>query len=246
MNQNLLTQLLEDLNLTTLETKIYELLVVRGPTPAGEIARRIGSHRRNVYDAIDRLVNKGFLAYIKENNLKYFQIQNPTKILEQLKQKQSDWEQIIPQIEENMKLWQDKKETLFYRGKSGIKQLFLEMINFEGEVLIEATSKDPDSIIKFFFPKYKKTRDDNKVKTRMIFDKNTPKEVISKLKILKHTKIKLIENFNNGVVSQNIYGNNVATVLWLDEEPSVVLVRGKENADFHRQKFELLWNMKIK
>ena len=76
MNQKLLIQLLEDLNLTTLETKIYELLVVRGPTPAGEVARRIGSHRRNVYDAIDRMVNKGFLAYIKQNNLKYFQIQN--------------------------------------------------------------------------------------------------------------------------------------------------------------------------
>jgi sugar-specific transcriptional regulator TrmB len=242
MNQKLLIQLLEDLNLTTLETKIYELLVVRGPTPAGEIARRIGSHRRNVYDAIDRMVNKGFLAYIKQNNLKYFQIQNPTKILDGLKQKQSDWEKIIPEIQENMKQWEDKKETLFFRGEAGIKQLFLEMAESKDEILIESTSKDPETIIKYFFSKYEKLKQENKIKSKMIFDKTTSKSVKDKIKELKNTKIKFVENFNNSVVSQYIFANNVATVLWLDEEPSVIVVRGSENADFHRTKFNLIWN----
>ena len=242
MNQKLLIQLLEDLNLTTLETKIYELLVVRGPTPAGEVARRIGSHRRNVYDAIDRMVNKGFLAYIKQNNLKYFQIQNPKKILEQLKQKQSDWEKIIPEIEENMKQWEDKKETLFFRGEAGIKQLFLEMAESKDEILIESTSKDPETIIKYFFSKYEKLKQENKIKSKMIFDKNTPKPVKDKIKELKNTKIKYVENFNSTVVSQYIFANNVATVLWLDEEPSVIVVRGSENSNFHRTKFNLVWN----
>jgi hypothetical protein len=76
----------------------------------------------------------------------------------------------------------------------------------------------------------------------MIFDKNTPKPIKDKIKELKNTKIKLIENFNTTVVSQYIFTNNVATVLWLDEEPSVIVVRGSENAQFHREKFNLIWD----
>jgi sugar-specific transcriptional regulator TrmB len=234
--------LLEDLNLTQIEIKIYKLLMHRGPTPAGEIARKIGSHRRNTYDAIDRMIYKGFLGYIKENNLKYFQIQDPNTLVESLKAKQHAWEKIIPQIEEDMKTWQDKKETLFFRGKTGIKQVFSDILEQKAEVLVKATSKDIRTFISYFFTTFEKERIDRNISFKMIFDTDTSKDIKEVVESQNNCSITYFKSFNSTPVSQYIYNNNVATILWLDSEPSVILVKGSEYANFHREQFELLWN----
>lgn len=234
--------LLEDLNLTPIEVKIYKLLMNRGPTPAGEVARKIGTHRRNTYDAIDRMISKGFLGYIKENNLKYFQIQDPTTLVDSLKEKQKAWEKLLPKIQEEMKSWQDKKETLFFRGKTGIKQVFGDILEHNSEVLVKATSKDVNTFIKYFLPKFEKERIEKNISLKMIFDKVTCKEIKKLVNSQKLCKIKYLDSFNTTPVSQYIYNNNVATILWLDSEPSVILVKGSEYANFHREQFELLWN----
>lgn len=237
-----LDNLLEDLYLTPIEIKIYKLLMHRGPTPAGEIARRIGSHRRNTYDAIDRMISKGFLGYIKENNLKYFQIQDPKTLIDTLKAKQEAWETLLPQIEQDMKSWQDKKETLFFRGKTGIKQVFGDMLEHDSEILVKATSKDVNTFIKYFLPKFEKERIRKKISLKMIFDKDTPKEIKELVDAQQLCTVKYLHLFNSSPVSQYIYGNNVATILWLDSEPSVILIRGSEHSKFHTEQFTLLWN----
>ena len=234
-------QLLEDLHLTPIEIKIYKILMNRGPTPAGEIAKRIGSHRRNTYDAIDRMISKGFLGYIKENNLKYFQIQDPKSLVDSLKAKQEAWEKLLPKIQEDMKSWQDKKETLFFRGKSGIKQVFDDILGYKNDILVKSTSKDSNTIVKYALAKFEKERIEKRIPQYIIIDKNTPKEIKSQLNKYKLCKIKYFDNFNSSPISQYIYGNNVATILWLDSEPSVIVVRGSENAQFHREQFKLMW-----
>ncbi len=237
-----LDTLLEDLNLTSIEINIYKLLMNRGPTPAGEIAKRIGSHRRNTYDAIDRMISKGFLGYIKENNLKYFQIQDPKNLIDKLKEKQQAWEELLPKIQKDMESWKDKKETLFFRGTKGIKQVFNDIISHNSEVLVKATSKDINTFIKYFMPKFEKERISKEISLKMIFDNNTSKEIKNTLKIQKLCKVKYLNSFNSTPISQYIYSNNVATILWLDSEPSVILVRGNEFANFHREQFKYIWN----
>ncbi len=237
-----LDTLLEDLNLTSIEINIYKLLMNRGPTPAGEIAKRIGSHRRNTYDAIDRMISKGFLGYIKENNLKYFQIQDPKNLIDKLKEKQQAWEELLPKIQKDMESWKDKKETLFFRGTKGIKQVFNDIISHNSEVLVKATSKDINTFIKYFMPKFEKERISKEISLKMIFDNNTSKEIKNTLKIQKLCKVKYLNSFNSTPISEYIYSNNVATILWLDSEPSVILVRGNEFANFHREQFEYIWN----
>jgi sugar-specific transcriptional regulator TrmB len=59
---------LEEAGLTPIEVRIYLVLLEKGSIRAGEITRHTGIHRRNVYDAIERLVQKGLVSYIKTNN----------------------------------------------------------------------------------------------------------------------------------------------------------------------------------
>ena len=101
-------ELLEELNLSPVEIKIYKLLISNGPQKAGDIARKIGSHRRNTYDAIERLISKALVSYIKENNLKYFQANDPHIILDRLQEKKQKLKTLIPKLQEDMSNWQEK------------------------------------------------------------------------------------------------------------------------------------------
>ena len=53
----------EQLGLTKSESKIYLTLLDYGSMLAGKVAEKAGIHRRNVYDALHRLIEKGLVSY---------------------------------------------------------------------------------------------------------------------------------------------------------------------------------------
>ena len=57
-------EILEGLGLSPNEAKIYETLVERGESSVSEISVAAKIHRRNTYDAIQRLINKGLCFQI--------------------------------------------------------------------------------------------------------------------------------------------------------------------------------------
>ena len=54
--------------------------------------------------------------------------------------------------------------------------------------------------------------------------------------------IKYQKNFNSTQMSEYIYGDNVAIVLW-SENPIGILIREQEIAKGYKEKFELIWNL---
>ena len=63
---------LRDAGLTDNEDKVYTALVELGPSLAGRISRKIGLHRRTVYDVTEMLVKKGLVGYILKFLVFYF------------------------------------------------------------------------------------------------------------------------------------------------------------------------------
>ena len=64
------TDLFIQLGLAKNEARIYETLLAEGESSVGEIAKKSQVHRRNVYDSLNRLVEKGLVFEIiqsKEN-----------------------------------------------------------------------------------------------------------------------------------------------------------------------------------
>src|SRR3989344_5601969 len=90
---------LEDAGLTKTEAKIYLALLELGPSLAGEITKKSGIHRRSVYDAIERLIEKGLVSYMKTNNRKYFEAVKPDRLLDILREKEENIKSIIPELE---------------------------------------------------------------------------------------------------------------------------------------------------
>ena len=69
---NQILETLIKIGLTDAEAKIYLVLLELGSSQAVHITSKSALHRRTVYDAIERLVEKGLVSYIRENNIKKY------------------------------------------------------------------------------------------------------------------------------------------------------------------------------
>jgi len=63
---------LEKLGFTLNETKTYLNLLNLGSCLASDLAKKTGLHRRPVYDALNRLIEKGLVSYTIKTGKKYY------------------------------------------------------------------------------------------------------------------------------------------------------------------------------
>jgi sugar-specific transcriptional regulator TrmB len=230
-------EILEQLGLTKTETKIYLALLEQGSSLAGAISRKSGIHRRSVYDAIERLIEKGLVSYIVTNNRKYFEAVNPRRLLQLVHEKEDSVNDILPQLELKYNLAKEKQETLFYKGKQGLKTIFEDQLNSK-EILIFGASKNASEILKYYFPHYNKRRVKKTIKTKIIF---TEKQNIK----IPLSEIKYLPKEYTSPTAINIYEDKVAIILWA-ENPFAIVIKNKEISESYKKYFQLLWNISKK
>ena len=62
-------ELLAEFGLTRNEIRVYLTLLKMGSALAGEITEKTGIHRRNIYDSLERLQEKGLVSFVIINNI---------------------------------------------------------------------------------------------------------------------------------------------------------------------------------
>ena len=231
---------LRELGLTNNEMRVYKMLLSEGASLAGKITQKTGIHRRNVYDCLERLIQKGLVGYFKENNRKLYSSTDPTLLRDKLKAQQDDLDQALPAMLAAYNAMHEKKETLFFRGAAGIKQVLQDQLLEKKEILVLATSVDVSEVVKHFFARYQITRKEQKIPTRMLFDSQKRAAWTKLNKKLPLCTVKFLEEVNKSPMSQYIYGDNVALIVW-GVDPIAILIRQKDIAQGFRDNFEALW-----
>jgi len=229
--------LLEEAGLTNTEAKVYLMLLESGAALAGSISRNTGIHRRSVYDAIERLVEKGLVSYIKTNNRKYFQAADPQRLVEIIKEKEQRVENLLPELQGLMHRAQEKKETLFFRGKPALKTVFDDQLSEGKDILILGDQVDVQSILKYYFPHFDAARKKKGIHIKMLMNKEVKNDPA--LKNIPLSEIRYIEK-QKGNTSIYIYGSNCSIVVW-DTEPKAILIREEAIAQSWRSYFDILW-----
>jgi sugar-specific transcriptional regulator TrmB len=238
---NTMYQFLEGLGLTKNEIAVYRILLSDGASLAGKITQKTGIHRRNVYDCLERLIQKGLVGYMKENNRKLYHVTNPQSIQDRLEQQRQEVAAVLPTMLAQFHATQEKKETLFFRGSAGIRQVMEDQLASRSEVLVLATSADVSEVVKYFFPKYQLLRKERKIPTRMLFDEHV-RGTDKRITRLPLATIRYIPELNRSPMAQYIYGDTVAIVVW-SHDPIAILIRQKDIAQGFRDNFELLWKI---
>ncbi len=134
------------LGLTKTEAKIYIDLLELGPSLVGTLSKKTGFHRRSLYDALERLINKGLVSYITTNNRKYFEAADPSTLLELQKEQEHRIKDLLPELNLKKQMSKDDNDTTFFRGVQGLKSVFNDQLKERKEILVFGACHGPDKV----------------------------------------------------------------------------------------------------
>ena len=81
-------ELLREIGLSKNEARVYEALLQAGEASVQTISLKSKVHRRNVYDSLSKLLEKGLASEVFIKGEKHFKAINPRRLLELLKEKE--------------------------------------------------------------------------------------------------------------------------------------------------------------
>lgn len=232
------TQFLEEIGLTKTEAKIYLTVLDLGSALAGTISQKSEIHRRSVYDALERLIEKGLVSFITKNNRKWFNAVEPSRLLQIANERVHNISQIIPELELKFGMAKEKQDAMFFKGKLGLKSVFDDQIKEKKTVYVIGASEAAPDIVQFYFTHYDKKRKANKINVKMIYPGNAKGSKM--LKNVPLSEIRFLEEKYVSPVGTNIYGDKVAIVVWT-EEPIAILIQNKTIAEAYKRHFNFMW-----
>ncbi|MEK9180966.1 MAG: helix-turn-helix domain-containing protein [Patescibacteria group bacterium] len=118
----------ESLGLSPNEAKIYEALVEHGEMGVSDISINAKIHRRNAYDAIHRLIDKGLVFEIISGGENKYNAVDPDKLTELLVEKQNRLTEILPELKKKFSRRLAPEEAYIYRGLEGQKNIFRDVL----------------------------------------------------------------------------------------------------------------------
>lgn len=234
------TLALEQVGMTKAEAKTYLVLVELGPSQAVNVVTKTGLHRRTVYDSIERLIEKGLVSYIKYNNIRHYKAVNPKQLQEILKEKEENLNEVMPQLTALYNSTEEKKETLFFKGKQAIKSVFNDQIIDGKEILVMGASTKAPDVLKYYFPHFDSERIKKKIKVKIIFDESARRRTY--VKKIPNAEIRYLPKEFATPAATNVYGDKISIVLWGDD-PIAILIKQKEIAETYRKFFALMWSI---
>src|SRR3989344_3540993 len=80
------------------QAKVYVMLFKKPGRGAGEISKELSLDRSFVYNLLESLIKKGFIYSSLVKNKKIFYPENPNKIIEDIKEKETKAEDIVSEL----------------------------------------------------------------------------------------------------------------------------------------------------
>ena len=124
-------KLLHDIGLTDGETKVYLALISLGTTKTGPLASKAGVSSSKVYKILDRLIKKGLVGHATKGKVRHYSALEPKRVLnyidekeQELRKKREQLQKIIPELELEQKLSENKPEAVIYEGFKAIKMVY--------------------------------------------------------------------------------------------------------------------------
>lgn len=135
-------ELLQQLGLAQNEARIYETLLREGNSGVSHISSNSQVHRRNVYDSLNRLLEKGLVFEIRSENENQYQAVSPHKLSELLQEKQVALDKVMPDLDTLYQGKPDRKEVFIYKGIEGWKNYLRDLVRVgEDYYVIDAKSQ---------------------------------------------------------------------------------------------------------
>lgn len=229
---------MEIFGLTSAEAHIYSVLLRIGPNTAGILSKKAGVHRRTAYDLISRLIEKGLISYIVENNRRIFTPVDPENLMTIIKEKEESLRELLPELKKKYTTSITKQETLFFKGKNALKTIFEDQLNTRKEIKVIGASPLAYEMMKYYVHWFNKKREKEKINMKLIYIEKYRKKIP-----LKFTQVKYLPDSFFNPAAINIYSDKVAIIHWSKDHPFAILINQKEIAQGYENYFNELWKI---
>lgn len=238
---------LKEVGLSSNEAKVYEALFKTGEASVQTISNKSGVHRRNVYDSLSKLMEKGLVSEVFIKGEKNFKAIDPRRLLELLKEKEEKLNKTIPEMQEKLSKQGEKEEAYFYRGIAGFKNYLKDIIE-TGETVyfIGAKAFWLDERLKHFLPIFERDRKIKGIKFKHLFDYEVKEQKAEILKVVGKS-YKFMPKKYSSPTAIDIFGPYVVTFVGvrpgeLYDEPLMFVMKSRKLADGYRKFFQFIWD----
>ncbi len=250
---------LRKLGLTSTEARVYLALVELGAASPSEITRRSGVYRTLVYEALDRLLEKGLASFVSgEKNKKYFQASDPSALEAMVEEEEKNFSREIEEKKRLLGKTVPELEQLFAKttkpaakifvGLRGVRIVFRDILaslkkgdeelcfiaNFEGRELTGVA-----------IPKLLHSLAKKGVHYRGIYDgrQKTIEEAAKSAMQNRGAAVRVLPPEYASPTTIHVYGGKTAILLYSKHDLICVVVENKEIADGFRKNFNALWRL---
>lgn len=234
------TNVLKRLGLDEKEIQVYLTLLRFGTITASKISKETNIDRTTCYRYLNSLINKGLVSNVIQNNIKYFNAAHPEKILKDIKEKENEYQKILPELINISNLPKEEVTAEIYNGENGLKTVLREILRNKENHLVLGDEGHFQEIFPIFFEQFINECKRNKIKEKILCTESVLKKV--KKFDYKYSITKALPSENSFPTTTLIYNNKIVLFNW--QLPyNAIVITNKNLADNYRNYFELLWKI---
>ena len=240
------TEQLQALGLAKNESEIYERLLRDGESNASEIATKTKINRRNVYDSLGRLQDRGLVYEVRLRRETRYQAVHPSKLRDFIVSKQKMLDKIMPRLEELYETTPPEQSVLIYRGIEGWKNYMQDILRLGADYYcIAGKGGWMDKRVGNFFQTFIEDLNRKNITCYVLFDQEV-RDAGHKIANFVGPNFRFIPKEYSTTAAVEIFGDRIVLVSDLhfggfEGDFSLTVVINQQLADGFRKCFQLIW-----
>lgn len=238
---------LKNIGLTDGEVKVYLSLLKIGTSTVGPIVHKANVAYSNVYDILERLIEKGLVTFIIKAKTKYFAAVEPERLFDFVEKKEKQFEEnkkelkkILPELNQLTKFAGKKSEAEVFVGMKGLYSVFDKILygaNKKDEyIFFHVYEPKKSEMIDNFFMKFDEKYKKLGIKMKGLATAEYKKSIF--IKKATYTKMRYTDLPMPSDV--DVYQDKVIFTSW--KTPIAIFVRSDDIADNFRRLFYQIWD----
>ncbi len=231
------TNVLEQIGLSQKEVAVYLALLQKGAATVSSIAERTGIDRTLCYSLLNKLVDRGYVNFVIEDNKKQFSATDPSKFLSDVQALEEQLKVLLPDLHRLATKREQHLSVEIYKGREGIRGIFSDFLNLKSDAYLFGDIVRFQKIAPIHLEKYFRYLEEKNLNEYLIFPEGDDPGL--------HPVRSKYRTVPRKLVSASaiwVYADRTAITVW-SEPPVVILIKNQEAADNYRAYFDYLWKI---
>ncbi len=243
MNDEDLKKILADTGLNQNEALVYLALNELGSSTVTKIADKCKIHRTNIYDSLQKLIDRGLASYFVREDVKYFETTDPENLLKLIKLKEAEIINILPQLKLRSAMAAHEGTAMILKGTRAFMNILSAFLDYNQPIYAFGIPKSAPDMLRTQIPHFHKERLAKKVWMYHLYNFDA-QERVNELKKMPLTDARYIDDQFKSEVSTNVCGDEVVLAFWTNPV-FIVQIKNKSIADAYKHYFQLLWDSAV-